>query len=62
MGPDCLYDLYTSWRLLHSITAVGDITFRSARQDRGIDLGSSRRRMTGPAVADYILASYPATA
>jgi hypothetical protein len=28
----------------------------------GIDLHNSRRRMTGPAAADYILASYPATA
>ncbi|MDQ0077678.1 hypothetical protein [Arthrobacter oryzae] len=62
LGPDCLYGLYTSWCLLHSITPVGDITFRTAMRHHGIDLHNSRRRMTGPAAADYILASYPATA
>ncbi|MDR6504653.1 hypothetical protein [Arthrobacter oryzae] len=62
LGADCLYGLYTSWCLLHSITPVGDITFRSAMQRRGIDLQNSRRRMIGPAAADYILSSYPATA
>ena len=62
LTPDELYGLYTSWCLLHSITPVGDVTFRSAMQRRGIDLRNSRRRMIGPAAADYILSSYPATA
>lgn len=62
LGADCLYGLYTSWCLLHSITPVGDVTFRSAMQRRGIDLQNTRRRMIGPAAADYILSSYPATA
>ncbi|MEV7135925.1 hypothetical protein AB0N24_23965 [Arthrobacter sp. NPDC093128] len=62
LGPDCLYGLYTSWCLLQNITPVSDIAFRSAMKRRGIDLRTSRRRMIGPAAADYILASYPATA
>jgi hypothetical protein len=62
MGPDCLYGLYISWCVLHSITPVEDITFRAAMQRRGVDLRNSRRRMTGQAATDYILASYPATA
>lgn len=60
LGPDCLYGLYTSWCLLHSITPVQDITFRSAMERCGVT-SSSRRRMAGPAAMDYILASYPAT-
>ena len=62
LGPDCLYGLYTSWCVLHDITPVDDISFRSAMERRGVDLRNSRRRMTGAAAADYILASYPATA
>jgi hypothetical protein len=62
LGPDCLYGLYTSWCRLHNITPVEDITFRSAMRRCGVDLRNSRRRMTGQAATDYILASYPATA
>ncbi|WLQ05943.1 hypothetical protein [Arthrobacter oryzae] len=62
LGPDCLYGLYTSWCLLHSIAPVDDIAFRAAMERCGIDLRNSRRRMKGPAAADYILSSYPATA
>ena len=62
LGKDELYGLYTSWCLLHEIAPVDDISFRSAMERRGVDLRNSRRRMTGAAAADYILASYPATA
>lgn len=62
LGPDCPYGLYTNWCLLHQITPVEDIHFRSAMERCGIDLRNSRRRMRGPAATDYILASYPATA
>lgn len=62
LGPDCLYGLYTSWCLLHNIRPVDDISFRSGMERCGIDLHSTRRRMRGPAAADYILASYPASA
>ena len=60
LGPDCFYGLYTSWCLLHNITPVEDITFRSAMERCGVKPGSSRRRMTGRAAMDYIVASYPA--
>jgi hypothetical protein len=59
LGPDCFYGLYTSWCLLHNITPVQDFTFRSAMERCGIDWRTSRRRMIGPAAADYILESYP---
>ncbi len=62
LGPDSLRGLYTSWCLLHNITPVEDVTFRSAMQRCGVDLRNSHRRITGQAARDYILASYPATA
>ena len=62
LGPDCLYGLYTSWCLLHSISPLEDLEFRAAIRRQGIVPGSSRRRMAGPAATDYILASYPVTA
>jgi hypothetical protein len=55
LDPDYLYGLYTSWCLLHHITPVEDITFRSAMARRRIDLtqdGGADRN-------DYILASCP---
>lgn len=61
LEPDCLYGLYTSWCVLHNITPVEDIAFRTAMERCGVHPGRSRRRMTGPAAMDYILASYPAT-
>jgi hypothetical protein len=51
LGPDCLYGLYTSWCLLHAITPVDDIAFRSAMERCGIDLRNTRRWMKGPAAA-----------
>ena len=62
LGPDCLYGLYTSWCLLHNISPVEDIAFRSAMRRCGVDPRNSRRRMTGQAATDYILASPALTA
>lgn len=62
LGTDCLYGLYTSWCILHHIKPLDDFEFRSAIRRHGVDPSSSRRRMTGPAAGNYILASYPDTA
>jgi hypothetical protein len=62
LGADCLYGLYTSWCLLHGISPVADIVFRSAMERCGVNVNNSRRRMAGQAAADYMLASYPDTA
>ena len=59
LGPDCLYGLYTSWCLLHNITPVQDRDFRAAMERRGVEWCSNRRRIIGPAAADYLLESYP---
>jgi hypothetical protein len=61
LGPDCLYGLYTSWCLLHRISPVSDIAFRAGMRSCGIDIHHIRLEMTGPAAANYILASYPGT-
>ncbi|WP_306915362.1 MULTISPECIES: hypothetical protein [unclassified Arthrobacter] len=61
LEPDCLYGLYTSWCLLHHINPTAETTFRAAMHRQGIHRHHSRLRMTGPAAADYILASYPST-
>jgi hypothetical protein len=60
LEPDCLYGLYTSWCLLHRISPAPEITFRDAMGRSVVHRRHSRLRMTGPAAADYILASYPA--
>jgi hypothetical protein len=62
MGPDCLYGLYVSWCLIHSLEPAADISFRAAMHRCGIDVHNSGLRMTGPAAADYILTSYPSAA
>ncbi|MGP4032128.1 hypothetical protein [Pseudarthrobacter sp. 1C304] len=61
LGLDCLYGLYTSWCLLHHIRPLEDLHFRSALEKHGVEPGNIRRRITGPAATDYILASFPAT-
>jgi len=61
LSPDCLYGLYTSWCLLHRVTPLEDLHFRDVLRKQGVDPGNVRRRITGPAAADYILASYPAS-
>ncbi|MDQ0121020.1 hypothetical protein AB0280_01120 [Pseudarthrobacter sp902506025] len=62
LSADCLYGLYVSWCSLKGLRAEADFTFRAAMHRRDIDVHDSRLRMTGPAAADYILATYPAAA
>jgi hypothetical protein len=62
LGPDCLYGLYVSWCLLKGLQPYSDEAFRAAMTRCGIDVRDSRLTMTGPAAAEYILASYPAVA
>lgn len=62
LSADCLYGLYVSWCILHRLEPVPDMTFRAAMHRLGVDVHDSRRRMVGPAAADYILSSYPAAA
>lgn len=57
LSEDQLYGLYVSWCRLNHRLPASDADFRAAtRQHHG---HVSRRRMTGPAAADYILATYP---
>ena len=59
LGPDELYGLYTSWCLIHKLQpAAPDSLFKALKQ-RGIDPHNCELAMTGPAAADYILASAP---
>lgn len=62
LGGDTLYGLYTSWCFLKGLVPKEDSSFRAAMRRAGIDINDTRLRMTGPAAADYILASYPAMA
>jgi hypothetical protein len=62
MSADCLYGLYVSWCHLNGLEAKPDVTFRAAMHRAGVDVHDSRRRMVGPAAADYIMSSYPAAA
>jgi hypothetical protein len=48
MGPDCLYGLYVSWCLIHSLEPAADISFRAAMHRCGIDVHNSGLRMTQP--------------
>ena len=61
LGPDPLYGLYVSWCLLQNADPRPNAIFRSAMRGCGVDVRGSRLRMTGPAAADYIMASYPST-
>ena len=60
LGRDCLFGLYTSWCLLNQAEPRSELAFWVAMRRRGIHPGHTRLRMTGPAAADYILASAPA--
>ncbi|MGG5174679.1 hypothetical protein ACQQCD_06595 [Pseudarthrobacter sp. J1763] len=59
LGSDCLYGLYTSWCILHRISPLEARHFRDALQHHGVEPGKTRRRIAGPAAADYIISSYP---
>lgn len=59
LRPDSLCGLYTSWCLIHRINPVPDTDFQAGMRRCGIDIHHSGMAMTGPAAADYILASQP---
>jgi hypothetical protein len=64
LGPDCtlapdpLYGLYVSWCQITSTKRRTEKCFRIAMRSR-VGAGPNGLRMTGPAAADYFLASYP---
>jgi hypothetical protein len=62
LGRDCFYGLYTSWCLLQQSVPQPEGTFLAAMRTKGIHPAGNGLRMTGPAAADYILASCPALA
>ncbi|MFE4545668.1 hypothetical protein [Arthrobacter sp. NPDC056727] len=59
LGPDELYGLYTSWCLIHKVQPDAPEALFAALKERGIDPENCELAMTGPAAADYILASAP---
>lgn len=59
MDRDRLYGLYTSWCFLHQLPPRPESTFWAAMRKKHIHPGQNGLRMTGPAAADYIMASYP---
>ncbi|MDQ0029035.1 hypothetical protein [Arthrobacter bambusae] len=59
LGRDCFYGLYTSWCLLNRSVPLPENVFWAAVRTKGIHPDGSGLAMTGPAAADYILASYP---
>lgn len=59
LGPDELYGLYTSWCLIHKAQPAAPGALFVALRERGIDSENCELAMTGPAAADYILASAP---
>ena len=58
-GRDELYGLYTSWGLIHQLQPAAPGSLFTALRERGIDPENCELAMTGPAAADYILASAP---
>ena len=56
--PDSLYGHYTSWCRVSCTSPRTERTFWAATRDRFIP--GQALHMKGPAVADYILTSYPA--
>ncbi|MFE4838106.1 hypothetical protein ACFRAU_25930 [Arthrobacter sp. NPDC056691] len=59
LGPDELYGLYTSWCLIHNVQPDAPAALFAALKANGIDPQNCELAMTGPAAADYILASAP---
>jgi hypothetical protein len=59
LNPDELYGLYTSWSLIHKTQPETPEALRAGLQALGIDPDNNELSMTGPAAADYILASAP---
>lgn len=59
LGRDELYGLYTSWCLIHKVEPQLPESLWTAMREQGIDPDSNNLSMTGPAAADYIVASAP---
>ncbi|KQQ84721.1 MULTISPECIES: hypothetical protein [Micrococcaceae] len=59
LGRDELYGLYTSWCLIHKVRLQSPEELWEALKLKGIDPDSNNLSMTGPAAADYIIASAP---
>ncbi len=62
LGRDCFYGLYTSWSWLQQSVPQPESSFWAAMKTKGIHPAGNGLAMTGPAAADYILASCPALA
>lgn len=59
LGRDELYGLYTSWCLIHKVKPQLPESLWTAMREHDIDPDSNNLSMTGPAAADYIVASAP---
>ncbi|WP_314216768.1 hypothetical protein [Pseudarthrobacter equi] len=59
LGRDELYGLYTSWCLINKVQLQAPEDLWAALKVKGIDPDSNNLSMTGPAAADYIIASAP---
>ncbi|SDS77544.1 hypothetical protein SAMN04489743_0828 [Pseudarthrobacter equi] len=59
LGRDELYGLYTSWCLINKVQLQAPEDLWGALKVKGIDPDSNNLSMTGPAAADYIIASAP---
>lgn len=59
LGRNRLYGLYTSWCFLHQASPRPESAFWAAMKKKQIHPRRTGLRMTGPAAADYIMASYP---
>jgi hypothetical protein len=59
LGRNRLYGLSTSWCFLDQTVPRPEDAFWAAMKKKRIHPRRNGLRMTGPAAADYILASYP---
>jgi len=59
LGREELYGLYTSWCLINKAQLQSPDALWDALEERGINPDSNNLSMTGPAAADYIVASAP---
>ena len=59
LTPDELYGLYTSWCLINQTQPEPPAALWASLKEQGIDPEDCELAMTGPAAADYILASAP---
>lgn len=59
LTPDELYGLYTSWCLINQTQPEPPAALWASLMELGIDPEDCELAMTGPAAADYIVASAP---